>query len=351
MSNRWYKGNLHTHTSLLGSTGPASPENVVRWYKQHGYDWLGITDHNVLTEYETDEMVMVRGQEVGKHMPSGNGPIHINGFGISRSVEFVDLEEKVPTMQANIDAVLAAGGMASLNHPNDRNSFTHEHVLQTTGASFIEVFNGGGPSKNNDGGNGRPSSEETWDGVLSGGQRLYGIATDDAHTYDEFRSDRANPGRGWVWVRACPLNRRDDPLGASSGRLLCVDRRRVGGPVGNVFGTVPRDTGQTGRVVPHKVRRKTRSSPVGAGRSTRPVRFRGRRGLRKGDGGVDRWWQGVGAASISWCRGVMLQPVKGLQADELAHQGDESCSLSKGFFNSTPSPEKSRTFLVTTVSL
>ncbi len=205
MSSLWYKGNLHTHTSLLGSTGAASPENVVRWYHEHGYDWLAITDHNVLTEYETDELVMVRGQEVGKHMPSGNGPIHINGFGITRSVEFVDMEEKVPTMQANIDGVLAAGGMASLNHPNDRDSFTHEHILRTTGASFIEVFNGGGPSKNNDGGNGRPSTEEIWDRALSGGQRLYGIATDDAHTYDEFRPDRANPGRGWVYVKAHPL--------------------------------------------------------------------------------------------------------------------------------------------------
>ena len=201
MDNLWYKGNLHTHTSLLGSTGPASPENVVRWYKEHGYDWLAITDHNELTEYETNELVMVRGEEVGKHMPSGNGPIHVNGFGITRSVEFIDLDEKVPTMQASIDGILAAGGMASLNHPNDRDSFLHEHVLQTNGASFIEVFNGGGPSKNNEGGNGRPSSEEIWDGVLSGGQRLYGLATDDAHTYDEFRPDRANPGRGWVCVR------------------------------------------------------------------------------------------------------------------------------------------------------
>ncbi len=206
MSKNWYKGNLHTHTSLLGSTRPESPENVVRWYAQNGYDWLAITDHDVLTEYENDELVMVRGQEVGKHMPSGNGPIHINGFGITRSVEFIDLEEKVPTMQANIDGVLAAGGMASLNHPNDRDSFTHEHVLQTTGASFIEVFNGGGPSKNNDGGNGRPSSEEIWDAILSGGQRIYGISTDDAHTYDEFRPDRANPGRGWVFVRADSLS-------------------------------------------------------------------------------------------------------------------------------------------------
>jgi hypothetical protein len=204
MSKNWYKGNLHTHTALLGSTGPTSPEAVVRWYKEHGYDWLAITDHDVLTEYETEDLVMVRGQEVGKSMPSGNGPIHVNGFGISNRVEFIDLDEKVPTMQASIDGIHAAGGMASLNHPNDRNSYLAEHVLQTKGASFIEVFNGG-PGKNNDGGPDRPSTEETWDTVLSGGQRLYGIATDDAHTYDEFRPDRANPGRGWDFVKVDEL--------------------------------------------------------------------------------------------------------------------------------------------------
>ena len=151
-------------------------------------------------------LVMVRGEEVGKHMPSGNGPIHVNGFGITRSVEFIDLDEKVPTMQASIDGVLAAGGHGFAEpSKRPRQLLRTKHVLQTTGATLVEVFNGGGPSKNNDGGNGRPSSEETWDGILSGGQRIYGIATDDAHTYDEFRPDRANPGRGWVCVRVDSL--------------------------------------------------------------------------------------------------------------------------------------------------
>ena len=202
----WYKGNLHTHTSELGSEGPAAPEAVVHWYAQHGYDWLSITDHNVLTELETEELILVRGQEVGKHMPGGNGPIHVNGFGISRSVEFVDLEEKVPTMQASIDGVLAAGGIASLNHPNDRGSFNHTHLLQTTGATLMEVFNGGGPGKNNEGGPGVPSCEEIWDNVLTSGRLIYGIATDDAHVYDEWRPDRSNPGRGWVFVWADELS-------------------------------------------------------------------------------------------------------------------------------------------------
>ncbi|MES2695795.1 MAG: hypothetical protein V4773_20140 [Verrucomicrobiota bacterium] len=40
----WYKGNLHTHT--LWSDGDDYPEMVADWYKQHGYNFLGLSDHN-----------------------------------------------------------------------------------------------------------------------------------------------------------------------------------------------------------------------------------------------------------------------------------------------------------------
>src|SRR4030095_549524 len=45
---RWWKGNLHTHS--LWSDGDDYPEMVVDWYKTHGYDFLAISDHNVLHE-------------------------------------------------------------------------------------------------------------------------------------------------------------------------------------------------------------------------------------------------------------------------------------------------------------
>ena len=42
-----------------------------------------------------------------------------------------------------------------------------------------------------------------WDIVLSAGRKVMGIATDDSHHYlDEFSPLLANPGRGWVVVRA-----------------------------------------------------------------------------------------------------------------------------------------------------
>ena len=34
-SLRWFKGNTHTHT--LNSDGDSSPDDVVRWYRDHRY--------------------------------------------------------------------------------------------------------------------------------------------------------------------------------------------------------------------------------------------------------------------------------------------------------------------------
>jgi hypothetical protein len=46
----WFKGNLHTHT--FWSDGDEFPEIVVQWYKENGYDFLALTDHNVILEGE-----------------------------------------------------------------------------------------------------------------------------------------------------------------------------------------------------------------------------------------------------------------------------------------------------------
>lgn len=45
---QWFKGNLHTHT--LWSDGDDYPEMVADWYKQNGYHFLGLSDHNVLQQ-------------------------------------------------------------------------------------------------------------------------------------------------------------------------------------------------------------------------------------------------------------------------------------------------------------
>ncbi|MBI2480437.1 MAG: hypothetical protein HYV60_17965, partial [Planctomycetia bacterium] len=47
---RWYKGNLHTHS--LWSDGNDFPEMIVDWYVQHDYDFLSLSDHNILSRSE-----------------------------------------------------------------------------------------------------------------------------------------------------------------------------------------------------------------------------------------------------------------------------------------------------------
>ncbi|MBK9316840.1 MAG: hypothetical protein IPM55_21725 [Acidobacteria bacterium] len=43
---KWYKGNTHTHT--LNSDGDSTPDEVARWYRENGYQFLVLTDHNFL---------------------------------------------------------------------------------------------------------------------------------------------------------------------------------------------------------------------------------------------------------------------------------------------------------------
>src|SRR5436189_226429 len=44
----WWKGNLHTHS--FWSDGDDFPEMIADWYKAHGYHFLALSDHNVLSE-------------------------------------------------------------------------------------------------------------------------------------------------------------------------------------------------------------------------------------------------------------------------------------------------------------
>ncbi len=47
---KWYRGALHTHT--VWSDGDALPEVVVSMFKEFGYDFVALTDHNTFANYE-----------------------------------------------------------------------------------------------------------------------------------------------------------------------------------------------------------------------------------------------------------------------------------------------------------
>ena len=205
----WFKGNLHTHTTE--SDGDAEPARVVSWYRRQGYDFLVLSDHNHRTVLDYAgrrrfrRPLMIPGEEVSASIGQGTVPVHVGGIGISMVVEPIDAGDVVSTLQANINSVVEADGIAAINHPNGVWAFDHREIRQVSGASLLEVYNGW-PGSNTEGAPGRFSGDEIWDGVLSAGKVIFGVATDDAHHYSDFSHLRANPGRGWVVARAEELS-------------------------------------------------------------------------------------------------------------------------------------------------
>jgi hypothetical protein len=204
----WFKGNTHAHTTE--SDGDSPPEYVARWYKDHGYDFLILSDHNTLTDPATlahlmeDGFLLVPGEEVTSSFD--DRAVHVNGLNLHELVEPREDTTLVATIQANVDAVREKAGVPHINHPNYRWSIGPEDLAQVGRYRLLEIFNGH-PSVHNQGGGGYPGMEEVWDILLSQGKRIYGIAVDDAHHYQgEFSSDRVNPGRGWVVVKAPELS-------------------------------------------------------------------------------------------------------------------------------------------------
>jgi predicted metal-dependent phosphoesterase TrpH len=209
---RWFKGNTHTHT--LNSDGDSTPDEVVRWYREHGYRFLVLTDHNFLTGVEalnalhgaSGQFLVIRGEEVTDRF--GDMSLHVNGLDVSAMVSPQGGGSVVEVLQRNVDAIRRENGVPHINHPNFRWSITADELRQVRNNRLFEVHNGH-PQVNNLGGGGVPGLEQAWDAILSAGTLLYGIAVDDAHTFKQPGNPAvAGPGRGWVVVRAPRLEAR-----------------------------------------------------------------------------------------------------------------------------------------------
>ena len=129
--------------------------------------------------------------------------VYVNGVGLRESVEPVVEDGVLATLQANVDAVVEAGGIACLTSPYYREGFDHHSLVEVEGASLMDIYNA---HPNNVLGDPRTFSyERLWDEALTAGRRLFGVATDDAHNYREFSADNSNPGRAWVMARCREL--------------------------------------------------------------------------------------------------------------------------------------------------
>jgi hypothetical protein len=192
----WLKGNLHTHT--LESDGDSKPADVVRWYAEHGYDFLVLTDHDKVTRVEDAAgIVLIPGEEVTDRLPKK--PLHVNAIGIEKAVTPQHGTTPVEVLQRNIDAVREAGALALINHPNFGWAFGADELLQLKHANFLEIASGHRFVN----AEGPPSVESMWDRMLTAGKSIWGVAVDDTHHLQRiWDDDVVPPGKAWVVVRA-----------------------------------------------------------------------------------------------------------------------------------------------------
>lgn len=258
---RWWKGNLHTHSHW--SDGDDYPEMIAEWYAKHGYHFLALSDHNILSDHERwipiakskggqiafdkylarfgEEWVETRGKDADREVRlktlgefrslfekpgrflmvqseevTGRfltAPIHINVTNIRECLMPVKGTSVVDVMQKVVNAVMEQRKRTGvpmfphINHPNFGWALTAEEMMQLENERFFEVYNGH-PQVHNEGDAKRAGTERMWDILLTerlavlGKPPFFGLATDDSHNYHNDPKKLSRSGRGWVMVRA-----------------------------------------------------------------------------------------------------------------------------------------------------
>lgn len=261
---KWWKGNLHTHS--LWSDGDDYPEMITAWYKENGYQFLALSDHNVLSSGQRwSDLEKNKGgkaafakylsrfgsswveqkQEDGKQLvrlkPLGEfrhlfeessrfllikseeitdgyagAPVHINATNLRDFIKPQGGNSVLEVMQNNVNAVIRQRErtgqpmFAHLNHPNFVWGVTAEELMRVQGERYFEVYNGH-PAVHNEGDATHAGTDLMWDIILTWRlaeldmEPIFGLGVDDSHNYHAQGPNLSNSGRGWVMVRATHL--------------------------------------------------------------------------------------------------------------------------------------------------
>lgn len=219
---KWYKGNTHTHT--FWSDGKEFPETVAARYKEMGYHFLALSDHNVASRGERWKTITEKNEKVmtaaversearwgkdhlqfrerdGKRqvrlMPLDEVRARIEEPGRFIMIESVELTsalsngKQVHSNPVNIQKPLVVSRKSPntvgqelelheklvhghieetdhpifwhINHPNWKSSITGEQLAEVEGAHGVEIMNASGGCLNEGNGGDLPPMEHVWD--------------------------------------------------------------------------------------------------------------------------------------------------------------------------------------------
>ncbi|MGR4864649.1 CehA/McbA family metallohydrolase [Caulobacter sp. LARHSG274] len=231
----WYRGDLHMHTAHSDggcTTGeaPRAPCPVYRTVlaaQAAGLDFIAVTDHNTTSQAEAlaelqpafPGLLLMTGREVTTFQG------HANVFGPTAFIDFRLGSRTVPTIRSLQQAVKAAGGVFSINHPavpSGEQCMGCGWTAKDTdydAVQAIEVANGGN-EKALGGFEGVLSGVPFWEAQLNQGRRITAVGGSDNHDAGIAHDKPSAVGRPTTVIHAEGLSSEAILAGLRAGRVF-----------------------------------------------------------------------------------------------------------------------------------
>jgi hypothetical protein len=203
----FHRGNLHTHSNR--SDGDSDPRAVYSWYREHGYEFVIVSDHNRFTDpaefrqVERPGFIIIGGEEVT--MRGAGRQVHVNALCTKQRLPGGRFDSPGEALAHAVSGTRGIGGIALVNHPNFTWGLGPSDLSSAKGARLLEIESGH-PFVHTQGNSTHPSHEAMWDVSLTQGLDFMGVAVDDAHHLTPRGSRNSMPGRAWVEVVADTLD-------------------------------------------------------------------------------------------------------------------------------------------------
>jgi hypothetical protein len=179
---------------------------VIGWYKEHGYAFVAVTDHNVLTDpsryasLQGSDFAVIPGEEISMWVKGKQ--VHVNALCTGAPIGGGEFSTATLALRTAVGRVREQNGVAILNHPNFDWAFGKEEVIAVAGSAQLLEIASGHPYVHSAGDAQHPSHEALWDDALAASLDTMGVAVDDVHHLRASGEPPAFPGVAWVEVFA-----------------------------------------------------------------------------------------------------------------------------------------------------